>query len=561
MGGKQVIMHTVLVLAANEIAAALASTFDVSTVEGENLRAQMQAAQARVVAGEFAAIVIGEVNSAGVVAWVKRASQHIDTVVIVHTGLGTLTGLDAVNLDARAGFKLSLLAKSLGGELDGLEGDVTMNSSGGIVVEQDSFPVVADGDDDDWTNLDWEEYVPEPVAVAPAIAAPVAVAPLAPVAVPVPQTMPEPVIVAPVAVPVPQAMPEPVIVAPPAMPAPVAVASTSALPPPPPPPPPAPVAPTSVVTAMPLPVNVATTDIVDLNPARILLDDLDISTDDSGPPLGKIVIVASPKGDAGKTTMTLNLALLADRRGLKSLAVDGSPFQAGFYPALGISERAGEPSIADYVPNVTPLRAGVSRGEGRPNWTMDVLLGPPTKREKVQLQNELSTRLVAALREARKTYDVIFVELQIIESGRLQDEIGGVLELVKTDGARLLLLANYTKAAFLHTPQLARDANGLNVNGQNGIFLTGFRRDGTLDVDTFREQCQRSSSFTILPGTTPYSLKLDDRINDSYPILSTEMPEVEEALSGALYHLLNEMPCFAPSKSRRKKSRRLWPRR
>jgi cellulose synthase operon protein YhjQ len=165
-----------------------------------------------------------------------------------------------------------------------------------------------------------------------------------------------------------------------------------------------------------------------------------------------LVVVSSPKGGAGKTTLTANLAVGMRQRGWRVSAVD---FDSQNALRFHLAPEAGD-------------RDGLARAtyEGRPWRTALVAcragvqlipFGPSTREARLHLDEALTTeRLHAELADLeRGPADLILVDTAPGE-GLLQerlDELADVgLTVFLTDGGSIALLPNYRDGAFLRPP-------------------------------------------------------------------------------------------------------------
>jgi len=165
-----------------------------------------------------------------------------------------------------------------------------------------------------------------------------------------------------------------------------------------------------------------------------------------------LVVISSPKGGAGKTTLTANLAVGMRQRGWRVTVVD---FDSQNALRFHLAPEAGE-------------RDGLARAtfEGRP-WRTTlaacrvgvemVPFGPSTMAARLHLDEALtSTRLRAEFADLeRGPADLVLVDTAPGE-GVLQerlDELADVgLAVFLTDGGSIALLPNYRNGAFLRPP-------------------------------------------------------------------------------------------------------------
>lgn len=165
-----------------------------------------------------------------------------------------------------------------------------------------------------------------------------------------------------------------------------------------------------------------------------------------------LVVVSSPKGGAGKTTLTANLAVAMRQRGWRVTAVD---FDSQNALRFHLAPEAGE---ADGFARAT--------FQGRPWRTVCtttrsgvelIPYGPSVREERLHLDEALTTqRLRAEFADLQRgPADLVLVDTAPGE-GLLQerlDELADVgVTVFLTDGASIALLPNYRDGAFLHPP-------------------------------------------------------------------------------------------------------------
>lgn len=165
-----------------------------------------------------------------------------------------------------------------------------------------------------------------------------------------------------------------------------------------------------------------------------------------------LVVVSSPKGGAGKTTLTANLAVAMRQRGWRVTAVD---FDSQNALRFHLAPEAGE---ADGVARATyqgrswrsvctTTRSGVEL----------IPFGPSTREERLNLDEALTTpRLRAEFAElTRGPADLVLVDTAPGE-GLLQERMDSIADVgmtvFLTDGASIALLPSYRDGAFLHPP-------------------------------------------------------------------------------------------------------------
>lgn len=165
-----------------------------------------------------------------------------------------------------------------------------------------------------------------------------------------------------------------------------------------------------------------------------------------------LVVVSSPKGGAGKTTLTANLAVAMRQRGWRVTAVD---FDSQNALRFHLGPEVGE---ADGVARAT--------AEGRPWRTVCattrsgvelIPYGPSNRDQRLYLDEALTVpRLRAEFADLQRgPADLVLVDTAPGE-GLLQerlDELADVgMTVFLTDGASIALLPNYRDGAFLHPP-------------------------------------------------------------------------------------------------------------
>lgn len=166
-----------------------------------------------------------------------------------------------------------------------------------------------------------------------------------------------------------------------------------------------------------------------------------------------LIVVSSPKGGAGKTTLTANLAVILRRRGWRVTAVDFDSQNAlRFHLAPDADERDG---LARAVCQGRPLTsARISTRSG----VELIPFGPSTHAERARLDEVLTT---PRLREAfagleRGPAEMILVDTAPGE-GLLQSRLDELADLglvvFLADGGSMALLPGYRNGAFLRPPR------------------------------------------------------------------------------------------------------------
>lgn len=168
---------------------------------------------------------------------------------------------------------------------------------------------------------------------------------------------------------------------------------------------------------------------------------------DRGP--SRIISVFAPKGGVGKTTLALNLAVVAAESGLKTAMVDGS-IQFGDLRGF-LRAPANAPSMLD-LPTDRIAESDLAQVVVRGPSNVDILLAPP----RVEMAEMVLARdLEKILSLMRRLYDVIVVDTAVSLNEltmALLDQADTILEVVTYDAATVrnaaAMAATYAKIGY-----------------------------------------------------------------------------------------------------------------
>jgi pilus assembly protein CpaE len=168
---------------------------------------------------------------------------------------------------------------------------------------------------------------------------------------------------------------------------------------------------------------------------------------DRGP--SRIISVFAPKGGVGKTTLALNLAVVAAESGLRTAMVDGS-IQFGDLRGF-LRAPANAPSMLD-LPTDRIAESDLAQVVVRGPSNVDILLAPP----RVEMAEMVLARdLEKILSLMRRLYDVIVVDTAVSLNEltmALLDQADTILEVVTYDAATVrnaaAMAATYAKIGY-----------------------------------------------------------------------------------------------------------------
>lgn len=171
------------------------------------------------------------------------------------------------------------------------------------------------------------------------------------------------------------------------------------------------------------------------------------ASSDRGP--SRIIAVFAAKGGVGKTTLALNLAVVAAEAGLKTAMVDGS-IQFGDLRGF-LRAPANAPSMLD-LPTDRVAESDLAQVVVRGPSNVEILLAPP----RVEMAEMVLARdLEKILSLMRRLYDVIVVDTGVSLNDvtlALLDQADTILEIVMYDSAAVrnaaAMAATYAKIGY-----------------------------------------------------------------------------------------------------------------
>jgi capsular exopolysaccharide synthesis family protein len=146
---------------------------------------------------------------------------------------------------------------------------------------------------------------------------------------------------------------------------------------------------------------------------------------------GKVLLISSPEGKEGKTTVAANLARVVALQGRRVLLIDGSLRKPDIAAAFGLPEAEGLP---EFLTDGNELSDYITQAEG-----VDILPSGTASEKSAEMLS--SPRMKALLGKARQIYDVVIVDSAPIvgcaDTRILAREVDEVLLVLQPDVSKL----------------------------------------------------------------------------------------------------------------------------
>jgi len=253
----------------------------------------------------------------------------------------------------------------------------------------------------------------------------------------------------------------------------------------------------------------------------------------------RVIIVTSPKGGTGKSSLSLNLAAYLGLR-VKTLGKRVCLIDANFQQAdAGKMLNQYTPNIIDILKDTSSLSPTMIERYliSRPNLNLSVLLGPirPTEANPASLNARLFNQILDAL---RPNFDYIFIDTPVAEV--YHDLFRGFALPVADYIIVPLTPAVHTMMdvdAWLHTVTLPRHTGGDDVDPRKVGIVLNQEEDG---VSIGEAEVQRELAAWNYIGTIPRSTAWINALNNSELVATKNYAELNRAFSQILYYATGE---------------------
>lgn len=222
-------------------------------------------------------------------------------------------------------------------------------------------------------------------------------------------------------------------------------------------------------------------------------------------PNGKVIVVYSPKGGNGVTTLATNLALALHSPESETILVDGN-LQFGDV-AVFLNEQ-GKNSIVDLTPRVDELDGEVVREVAvkHPSSGLFLLIAPPTPEDALRVTGEQFTKLLQFLRQ-------VFAYVVVDTSSYLTDAVSGALDVAD----QIILLTTQEIPAIKNANTFLKLLNmgGIPTKERVTFIMNKFDRRVGISPERVAESLKQE-----IPLTIPFEDRIvTESINRGVPLM------------------------------------------
>ncbi len=222
-------------------------------------------------------------------------------------------------------------------------------------------------------------------------------------------------------------------------------------------------------------------------------------------PNGKVIVVYSPKGGNGVTTLATNLALALHTPESETILVDGN-LQFGDV-AVFLNEQ-GKNSIVDLTPRVDELDGEVVREVAvkHPSSGLFLLIAPPTPEDALRVTGEQFTKLLQFLRQ-------VFAYVVVDTSSYLTDAVSGALDVAD----QIILLTTQEIPAIKNANTFLKLLNmgGIPTKERVTFIMNKFDRRVGISPERVAESLKQE-----IPLTIPFEDRIvTESINRGVPLM------------------------------------------
>jgi protein-tyrosine kinase len=165
---------------------------------------------------------------------------------------------------------------------------------------------------------------------------------------------------------------------------------------------------------------------------------------------GKVLLVSSPQGGEGKTTVAVNLAMAVALQGMKVLLIDGNLRHPGI---AGIFDLADGEGLSEFLTREDEEKSYIVEAE-------NVYILPGGTPSVISAEILSSPRLKELLEKARQNYDVI-----IIDSAAVMDWADTRILARNADGVLMVLQSDHSNLDLARESKQVLESVGAHVEG------------------------------------------------------------------------------------------------